>query len=578
MDNYLQLLNVNPFFETFTLAQACLTTYRKHFLKEKTLGIVPINNYRKKNNQSCIGLMWLEFKNQASCGKIQYEYVLPDCGLQVDGFNQDTNTVYEFLGCFYHGCEDCFFNRDFVVYGFKMQTKFENTMYKINFLKQKGYVVCYEWEFIFTPINARDAIFGGRHPKIYNFHECNQFKNDISKIDGLFKCSVLPPQNLWLPILPIRANNKMLMVLCRTCAERENVVSKCTHNDTERMLFGTWTDMELKLSVKYGYKIVEIHEFWHYDCETYDPIYKTGGLFTDYMNYFIKYKTEGSGYPTGIQTESEQDAYIKNFFDKEGIMLDQSKISLNPSLRNLAKLKLNSFWGKLIQRNDRHITTVVQNITQFHNLIHSNGVSIMDILVASKHQIWISWKYNFPEMNPVLKNQSLIIGAFTTAHARCLLYNEISKIGKNLLYCDTDSMIFVQQTENEYDLKIGTLIGDLTNELASYGKNVYGTEFVSTGPKSYSYRYYNPDTDKFGEVVKCKGITSTKSETSLNFEHMKEIVTDPFGCSNLYFTTVNKIKRQKHFQVTSEDEKKNLDLHLQNECVVATLKQFLTDF
>ncbi|XP_055388005.1 uncharacterized protein LOC129616406 [Condylostylus longicornis] len=584
MNDYLQLLNINPFFETFTLAQACLTAYQKHFLKENTLGVTPINNYSKKKNQSLIGLMRLEFKNQASCGKIKYEYDLPDCNFTVDGFNPNTNTVYEFLGCFYHGCEDCFFDRNLVVHGYKMQARFENAMCKIAVLKQSGYNVCCEWEC---------AIFGGRtevfklyykiqanekicyydftslypyvnknckypilHPKIYNSQECLQFENDISKIDGLIKCAVLPPQNLWLPILPIRANNKMLMVLCRSCAEMENVLYKCTHNDKERMLFGTWTDMELKLSVKYGYTIIEIHEIWHYDCETYDSISKTGGLFTDYMNFFIKYKTEGSGYPTGIQTKSEQDAYIKDFFENEGVMLDKSKIALNPSLRNLAKLKLNSFWGKLIQRNDRHSTTVVQTITQFHNLIHSSGISVSDIFTASEHQVWINWKYNYPELNPVLKNQCLIVGAFTTAHARCLLYNEITKIGKNLLYCDTDSMIFVQHTDNEYDLKTGTLIGDLTNEFTSYGKNVYGTEFVSTGPKSYSYRYYNPDTDKYGEVVKCKGITSNKNGTSLNFEHMKQIVTDPFGSNNLYFVTPNKIKRKKHFHVTSEDEKK----------------------
>ncbi|XP_055388262.1 uncharacterized protein LOC129616653 [Condylostylus longicornis] len=541
MNDSLQLLNINPFFETFTLAQACLTAYQKHFLKENTLGVTPINNY-------------------TSCGKIKYEYDLPDCNFTVDGFNPNTNTVYEFLGCFYHGCEDCFFDRNLVVHGYKMQARFENAMCKIAVLKQSGYNVCCEWEsnekicyYDFTslyPYVNKNSKYPIGHPKIYNSQECLQFENDISKIDGLIKCAVLPPQNLWLPILPIRANNKMLMVLCRSCAEMENVLYKCTHNDKERMFFGTWTDMELKLSVKYGYTIIEIHEIWHYDCETYDSISKTGGLFTDYMNYFIKYKTEGSGYPTGIQTKSEQDAYIKNFFENEGVMLDKSKIALNPSLRNLAKLKLNSFWGKLIQRNDRHSTTVVQTITQFHNLIHSSGISVSDIFTASEHQVWINWKYNYPELNPVLKNQCLIVGAFTTAHARCLLHNEITKIGKNLLYCDTDSMIFVQH------MIMSTLIGDLTNEFTSYGKNVYGTEFVSTGPKSYSYRYYNPDTDKYGEVVKCKGITSNKNGTSLNFEHMKQIVTDPFGSNNLYFVTPNKIKRKKHFHVTSEDEKK----------------------
>jgi len=30
------------------------------------------------------------------------------CGTKVDGFNQETNTVYQYHGCFWHGCPDCY--------------------------------------------------------------------------------------------------------------------------------------------------------------------------------------------------------------------------------------------------------------------------------------------------------------------------------------------------------------------------------------------------------------------------------------------------------------------------------------
>jgi G:T-mismatch repair DNA endonuclease (very short patch repair protein) len=30
------------------------------------------------------------------------------CGKKVDGFNKETNTVYQYHGCFWHGCPKCY--------------------------------------------------------------------------------------------------------------------------------------------------------------------------------------------------------------------------------------------------------------------------------------------------------------------------------------------------------------------------------------------------------------------------------------------------------------------------------------
>jgi hypothetical protein len=45
-----------------------------------------------------------------------------------------------------------------------------------------------------------------------------------------------------------------------------------------------------------GYVVQRIYEVWHFDeTEQYDPKTKTGGLFTDYVNTFLKMKQEASG-------------------------------------------------------------------------------------------------------------------------------------------------------------------------------------------------------------------------------------------------------------------------------------------
>jgi hypothetical protein len=67
----------------------------------------------------------------------------------------------------------------------------------------------------------------------------------------------------------------------------------------------------------------------------------------------LKLKAEASGYPSWVQTPTDEDQYVQKFFANEGIMLDKDAIQLNDSKRALAKLCLNSFWGKLAEGNNR---------------------------------------------------------------------------------------------------------------------------------------------------------------------------------------------------------------------------------
>lgn len=52
-------------------------------------------------------------------------------------------------------------------------------------------------------------------------------------------------------------------------------------------------------------------------------------------------KQQCSGFPEGVVTEEEKDAYIADYFKVEGIRLDKATISKNPGLRLVAKLYLN---------------------------------------------------------------------------------------------------------------------------------------------------------------------------------------------------------------------------------------------
>ena len=64
---------------------------------------------KKTETFSKISMNWLKWISDTQGVYIQHalnggEYNIPNVG-KVDGFCKATNTIYEFQGCFWHGCE-----------------------------------------------------------------------------------------------------------------------------------------------------------------------------------------------------------------------------------------------------------------------------------------------------------------------------------------------------------------------------------------------------------------------------------------------------------------------------------------
>lgn len=57
------------------------------------------------------------------------------------------------------------------------------------------------------------------------------------------------------------------------------------------MLRGTWCTEEPKKAVELGYKIIKIHDVWHFREED-----RRLGLFADYVNTWLKIKQECAGW------------------------------------------------------------------------------------------------------------------------------------------------------------------------------------------------------------------------------------------------------------------------------------------
>jgi len=127
----------------------------------------------------------------------------------------------------------------------------------------------YIWKYFKFPIG---------HPIIHVGDTCADIEACL-KMEGLMKCKIVPPKDLYHPVLPYRCDKNLLFCLCRTCVPEHNAKSECRHlSDVERCLEATWVIGEVRLAVAKGYKILEILEVYEYTVTRYDPKTGNGGL------------------------------------------------------------------------------------------------------------------------------------------------------------------------------------------------------------------------------------------------------------------------------------------------------------
>ncbi|XP_046857163.1 uncharacterized protein LOC124450550 [Xenia sp. Carnegie-2017] len=288
---FLAETRVDPFCYC-TIASSVMAVFHSNYLKEKTIGIVPRNMYRDSNKPySNSAIEWLEFVSFQTKSNIKHalhnggEKVIHDSLLNkhyyVDGFCEDTNTVYEFYGKVYHGCPLCLDLKSENPYrtGTTPREAYNRTIDREKRLTELGYKVKTIWEHDFkqlrqtpqmqhflnthefiTDLYPADSFFGGRVEgfKLFRKAEENEkifyndftslypfvMKNcrypighptiirknfeDLSNYFGLIKCRVLAPAGLYHSVLPMKVNGKLMFPLCKQCAITAS--AECHHS------------------------------------------------------------------------------------------------------------------------------------------------------------------------------------------------------------------------------------------------------------------------------------------------------------------------------------------------------------
>ncbi|XP_011631834.1 uncharacterized protein LOC105423675, partial [Pogonomyrmex barbatus] len=334
--------------------------------------------------------------------------------------------------------------------------RYERTVATSWRLRRQGYILTEKWECVFDeemrenremreflenhpmvqipPLDPRDAFFGGRtgniatryeitgtekiryvdvcslypyvlktgvlpigHPDIYVGEECADLIGiapnfNFTPVEGLVRCRVLPPRDLFYPVLPYRVRGKLLFALCRTCCESFSR-DACTHDDSaEREFEGTWVSCELRKAVEKGYLVMRVDEIWQYKSTRYNPETRQEGLFTEYINTFLQLKQEASGWPSECNDDVAKERYLREYEATEGIILDKNNIVRNSGLRSVAKLCLNSFWGKFGQRSNLPNTEIIRSPQRFAELLSSPEHEIVGVLPVNEDAIYVSWR------------------------------------------------------------------------------------------------------------------------------------------------------------------------------------------
>ena len=624
-EKFIEIARIDPF-QYITIASVCMDIYRSTFMPKNTISVykeTPSDNYSIKS------IKWLKYLSVTEGINIKHacnggEPIINVNGkrLKVDGAYG--TTVYQFHGCYFHGCKKCYtdltVNKISHKYMSELQTKTAEIDKSIMDAGYKLVTICEhdfdnnkdmknttltEYDLIESP-KIRDSFFGGRTEPfklIYDFKEkqekgryidvCSLYptvmyydrypighpEKIIKPNDhdpnwfGFIYCKVLPPRGLYLPVLPYKQKSKdahkLLFGLCRCCmnelnqkcyhnkkvkcAENCSVKScqackstrkvlkqnctecyslrnqECSHTSAQREITGFWTTAEVNKAVEKGYQIIDIYEVWHFRESSTE-------LWKGYIRKFLKIKLEASEFEC-----SEQDYRNK----ARTLDIELGVLKPNPGLRFIAKLCLNSLWGKFGQNPKVKHNQYIDDPKAFVSLVLDETIENLSISFLGDSMAYVSYEVQdrFLTTN---YNTNIFVACYTTSWARLRLYDMIERLDRHMCYCDTDGIVYIEneQTKFIYDTFIGDSLGEWTDEL--HGNHI--DFWCCAQPKDYGYI-----TSNNKQCGKVKGFrVNNETENKMTIEARKDLIKGVINTVDINYNMFVIKQHQIHTQVMTK--------------------------
>ena len=86
---------------------------------------------------------------------------------------------------------------------------------------------------------------------------------------------------------------------------------------------------------------------------------------------------------------------------------------------------------------------MIKDPKELYRFLATSGFEVTNLMFA-KDDVWISWKFTAEERVPSLRHTNEVIGAYVTAGARIHLYQYLDRVKEKVLYCDSESILYVQ--------------------------------------------------------------------------------------------------------------------------------------
>ena len=630
---YLDLTKMDVFASNvFTLSRFAMRFLKTYFLEPKTIAIISGNGFYRQQRQSVLASQFLRFY------EVTHNVILQKHGnlgekkiLQyyVDGYDEKNSLYIDVMGCSYHGHPLCFKNPQQIgPTGKTMQQIYHETEIRIKKIQKTGVKYIYFWEceinrnidfqnFCKTheyveKLKPASAYYGGR---VSTF----KMQCDISKIDinknykieyydftslyafilrngtiplgypkiilnpphtnindyfGLIQADILVNDNCYSPTIPYRYNKKLFFPICRTCL-KEKQKTKCNHTQHERYLRGTWWSEELMFALEHDQiRILKLHEIWHFER-------RGVGYFQAYVDFFTKLKVESSAPAFFPVTIENAQIFCDTYLKEAGIKLDPKEVikQVNEGRRKLAKDLVNCIYGKLGMKINQIQHTLVYNLHDFYDIIYDDRRVITNILFP--HSDFVSiihwrWVDNFV-LTESTAEVNTICALAITSQARIHLHKEILKLKRQIIYCDTDSILFLSHPNSDfYKPKIGKYIGDFKNEIE---KDNWIILFLSGCPKNYYFLYHHPLSNGDIEKYATKGIKLTfHAKKIITGSEMQRLISN-FHCSpqkseSLKILNPNYFYRDSEYNIWCLNQTKKFQVNYDKRRVLNNIQYF----
>lgn len=118
------------------------------------------------------------------------------------------------------------------------------------------------------------------------------------------------------------------------------------------------------------------------------------------------------------------------------MLLQKDQIAKNSGLRSVAKLMLNTFWGKFGQNANTTKTKYFDKPEPFMKTVYDLTKIIKAIRFYGENLASVNF-LSGTDFVDVLPNTSVVIAAYVTCQARLKLYSYLEKLNERALYMDT---------------------------------------------------------------------------------------------------------------------------------------------